>query len=57
MTEQKVCSSTKERITNDAGSVEFACPQCSETNIIRSSRARTLAIKYKCEKCGFTGPN
>ncbi|MBS3136160.1 RNA-binding protein [Candidatus Woesearchaeota archaeon] len=57
MTAQKlVCSSMKVTITNDVGRVIMPCPGCGET-IVRSARARKLAIKYKCEKCGFTGPN
>jgi hypothetical protein len=58
MSEEKlVCGSTKQRITNDSGRVIFACPKCGEDTIIRSSKARKLAMKYKCTKCGFEGPN
>jgi Zn-ribbon RNA-binding protein len=58
MTEEKlVCSSCKQRITNDSGRVIMACPKCGEETIIRCSRCRKLAVKYKCSKCGFEGPN
>lgn len=57
MTEAIISSSTKDRITNDSGSVQFPCPACSESTVVRTTKERKLAIKYKCEKCGFTGPN
>lgn len=51
------CTSTKRRITNEEGSVKFLCPKCGQTTIVRSALARRLAARYKCEKCGFSGPN
>lgn len=44
------------KIINEAGSVTFKCPKCSETDISRSKKARELAKEYKCPKCGFVGP-
>ena len=55
--ENKVCISTKKRVDNDAGSVEFKCPSCNNYTIIRSSNARKAALKYTCPACGFRGPN
>jgi Zn-ribbon RNA-binding protein len=55
--ENIVCSSTKNKITNDIGSTRFKCPNCGEYEIIRSKKARELAIKYTCPGCGFEGPN
>lgn len=54
--EKAVCASSKKRIANVAGSVQFPCPGCGET-IVRSKDARQIAAKYTCSKCGFEGPN
>ena len=56
MAEPLFCISTKERITNDIGRVIFPCPKC-DSRIVRSSKARKIAIRYKCPSCGFEGPN
>ncbi|PIZ48929.1 RNA-binding protein [Candidatus Woesearchaeota archaeon CG_4_10_14_0_2_um_filter_57_5] len=53
---EKVCVTTKVPITNIEGSVNFPCPQCNE-EIVRSGKARAIAARYTCPKCGFTGPN
>ena len=55
--ENKVCISTKKRVDNDAGSVEFKCPSCGNHAIVRSTLARKAALKYTCPGCGFCGPN
>ncbi|MDO8481322.1 MAG: zinc finger domain-containing protein [Nanoarchaeota archaeon] len=57
MEEHLVCNSTGERITNDTGRAIFPCPKCGKQQIVRSSRARKLAIPYTCPGCGFIGPN
>lgn len=54
---EKVCDATKVKITNDTGNVRFMCPSCGKSEIIRSKKARELAIKYTCPSCGFEGPN
>jgi hypothetical protein len=36
--------------------VEFVCPNCGRTSIIRNYKARKLGISYKCPACGFEGP-
>ena len=38
-------------------SVKFKCPNCEKTEIIRSLHDRKIAAPYKCEECGFEGPN
>ena len=53
----KACSSCRKQITNLSGTVEFLCPKCSKTAIVRCRDCRKTATKYKCEECGFTGPN
>ncbi len=55
--EVKKCISTKRRIDNDPGAVNFKCPNCGNYEITRSTFARENAIKYKCPACEFTGPN
>lgn len=36
--------------------VEFKCPNCGESEIVRCDACRVLGRKYVCPKCGFTGP-
>jgi len=50
------CISCKNEITNTDGSVEFPCPKCGETNIVRCGKCRTTCAPYKCLKCEFEGP-
>ncbi|MBN1644945.1 DUF1610 domain-containing protein [Candidatus Woesearchaeota archaeon] len=51
------CSSCKEDITNQRGTVKFMCPKCGKTEIIRCPHCKKIAAKYKCSACGFEGPN
>jgi predicted RNA-binding Zn-ribbon protein involved in translation (DUF1610 family) len=44
-------------VANTAGSVNFQCPKCRQTTILRSRNEREIAAKYMCSSCGFTGPN
>ena len=55
--EIKHCISCKKSITNDKGAVEFKCPNCGDSVIIRCAHCRNLAAEFTCPKCGFTGPN
>lgn len=57
MAEKQVCSSCKEQIANDVGSVKFMCPNCGKFQIIRCRHCRKIAARYKCHECGFEGPN
>ena len=54
---KKVCISCKKDITNDSGSVDFKCPSCNDSAVIRCKHCREISAKYKCAKCGFEGPN
>jgi Zn-ribbon RNA-binding protein len=45
------------KVTNDAGSVSFRCPNCGKTEIVRTKKERLTAVGYKCPECGFEGPN
>ncbi len=57
MAQEKYCSSCKRRITNMAGTAQFKCPHCGQTDFIRCQHCREIAAKYKCSQCGFEGPN
>ncbi|RLI85407.1 MAG: RNA-binding protein [Candidatus Altiarchaeales archaeon] len=50
----KKCSSCGTEITE--GYVEFKCPACGKTEIVRCRSCRILGAKYICEACGFVGP-
>lgn len=50
----KKCSSCGREVKSRYS--EFKCPQCGEEKIVRCEDCRTLATKYTCGKCGFTGP-
>ncbi len=48
----------KEKVSNiPVGSVSFPCPNCTKSVIVRGFNKRRLATPYKCECCGFIGPN
>ncbi len=50
----KICSSCKREVTDDY--VEFKCPSCGKTTIVRCKKCRENVLPYTCEECGFTGP-
>ncbi|MBN2127457.1 MAG: RNA-binding protein [Candidatus Diapherotrites archaeon] len=50
----KVCGSCNKEVSDDF--VEFKCPSCGKSNIIRCLHCRATSKEYKCEECGFTGP-
>ncbi|HIH38424.1 RNA-binding protein [Candidatus Woesearchaeota archaeon] len=56
MEKEFICISSKQKVANDRSAVVFPCPGCGE-QIVRSKTARMLASPYKCQKCGFEGPN
>ena len=35
---------------------EFKCPSCGKEIVIRCDSCRSLATKFSCRQCGFTGP-
>jgi Zn-ribbon RNA-binding protein len=51
------CNSCKTSLANGIGAVKFKCPSCKDEDIIRCSHCREIAARYKCNKCGFSGPN
>lgn len=52
----KYCNSCKKEITNETGAVEFPCPQCGKSIIIRCEHCREVVATYSCPSCGFEGP-
>lgn len=44
------------KLANDPADVVFMCPKCSEAEIARSKKARSLGKPYTCPSCGFVGP-
>ncbi len=57
MTNLTLCSSCKKNISNEQGAVNFECPSCGKTTIVRCRNCRKIAAKYTCSECGFDGPN
>ncbi len=53
---EKKCSSCKKVIANIQGSVNFKCPKCGKTDVVRCKHCREIVAKYKCHECGFEGP-
>ncbi|MBI2581205.1 RNA-binding protein [Candidatus Woesearchaeota archaeon] len=52
-----VCSSCRNQVTNMKGMVRFSCPGCGKVEFVRCQRCRANAVQYKCQECGFSGPN
>ena len=50
----KVCGTCNKEVTQDF--VEFKCPKCSKSRIVRCLACRNNAKNYECKECGFIGP-
>jgi len=50
----KVCSSCNKEVTDDF--VEFKCPKCGKSRVVRCEHCRQTGKAYKCKECGFEGP-
>lgn len=50
------CSSCGVRIENQKNWVQFECPGCGKTKIIRCEKCRSLMNVYECSNCSFRGP-
>jgi len=51
-----LCISCGKPIVTFENAAHFYCPNCGEVLIWRCEKCRVFARKYKCPKCGFTGP-
>lgn len=52
-----ICNSCKQKITNQAGTTKFKCPNCGKYELVRCKHCREIAARYTCSECEFTGPN
>jgi predicted RNA-binding Zn-ribbon protein involved in translation (DUF1610 family) len=50
------CVSCGVKIENQQNWVEFICPKCNKTKIIRCEKCRKLGNEYICNSCEFKGP-
>ncbi|MBU4242262.1 MAG: DUF1610 domain-containing protein [Nanoarchaeota archaeon] len=51
------CNSCNKEIANEQGATQFLCPNCGKQEIVRCRHCRSIASKYACSNCEFTGPN
>ena len=49
------CVSCGKNVEAEANWVEFPCPKCAKTRIVRCGRCKLLENPYTCA-CGFSGP-
>lgn len=56
MAKELKCTTCKEPVTNDLGTVRFKCPSCGKVDIVRSRNMRAIAARYVCHECNFAGP-
>jgi predicted RNA-binding Zn-ribbon protein involved in translation (DUF1610 family) len=52
----KKCSTCGIRVESDRIWVEFACPACGKSRIVRCEKCKRLENPYTCQDCGFKGP-
>ena len=50
------CSSCGVNVLNQKNWVEFGCPDCGKTRIVRCEKCRKLSNNYECGSCNFIGP-
>ena len=50
------CVSCGRKVESEQNWVEFKCPGCGKTRILRCEKCKKLENQYTCEKCGFVGP-
>ena len=36
--------------------VQFSCPECGKSTMIRCKKCKEMGNPYKCPECGFVGP-
>jgi len=50
----KTCTTCNKVVTNKH--IEFKCPECGKSTIVRCESCKIDAKTYKCKECGFVGP-
>ncbi|MGI6589124.1 MAG: zinc finger domain-containing protein [Candidatus Iainarchaeum sp.] len=50
----KTCTTCNKVVTSNH--IEFKCPSCGKTNIVRCASCKEDSKEYKCKECGFVGP-
>ncbi|MFA5357416.1 MAG: zinc finger domain-containing protein [archaeon] len=50
----KKCGTCSKTVTSEY--IEFKCPSCGKSNVIRCGHCKETAKTYTCGECGFTGP-
>ncbi len=50
----KICNSCNKEVSG--GYLEFKCPKCLKSTIVRCGNCRIMSKVYKCANCGFEGP-
>lgn len=50
------CTSCGTNLISSDDFVEFSCPKCGETKVVRCRKCRRKKNSYECEECGFEGP-
>ncbi|MBI4173336.1 MAG: RNA-binding protein [Candidatus Aenigmarchaeota archaeon] len=50
------CMSCGRKVETEKQWVEFKCPQCTKTSILRCESCKKLENPYECKECGFVGP-
>ena len=50
------CTSCGINIETQKNWVEFSCPSCGKSKIIRCERCRKIVNNYQCKSCKFKGP-
>ncbi|MFA5931199.1 MAG: zinc finger domain-containing protein [archaeon] len=50
----KTCTSCNKTVTNNH--VEFKCPNCGKSTIVRCEHCKQVSKEYTCKECGFVGP-
>jgi predicted RNA-binding Zn-ribbon protein involved in translation (DUF1610 family) len=50
------CTNCGKSIGAEDNWVEFGCPKCGKTKIIRCDKCKKIENPYKCQECKFTGP-
>ena len=54
--ENRMCSTCGSHVMSRDNFVQFDCPGCGKTRIVRCKMCKDLSNSYVCKECEFTGP-